>query len=77
MDLSSMNFDMGGLLASVVWGALGTGYWIYGKKQSSGPALIGGIALVAISIFMASSALWMSLAGFAIVGGVFYWSRRD
>ena len=56
---------------------MGTGYWIYGKKQSSAPALFGGIGLVAISIFLADSALWMSLAGIAIVAGVFYWSRRD
>ena len=71
-----MKFDMGGLIASVIWGALGAGYWIYGKKQSSAPALFGGMALVAISIFLADSALWMSLAGVAILFGVHYWSRR-
>ena len=57
-DISSMNFDMGGLLASVVWGR--AGHWVLdftARKQSSGPALIGGIALVVISIFMANSAL--------------------
>ena len=68
---------MGGLIASIIWGALGTGYFIYGKKQSSAPALLGGIALVAISFFLADSALWMSLAGVAIMCGVYYWSRQD
>lgn len=77
MDLSSFHFDMGGMIASVIWGGLGVGFWVYGKKQRSGPALFGGIGLFAISIFLADSALWMSVAGAAIVAGVYYWSREE
>jgi hypothetical protein len=49
---------------------------IYGKKQRSAPALLGGIALIGISYFMLNSAVWMSVAGAGIVAGVYYWSRR-
>jgi hypothetical protein len=67
---------VGGLIASVFWGAVAVGFIVYGKKQTSAPALIGGIALLAISYLLASSALWMSLAGIAILAAVYYWSRQ-
>jgi hypothetical protein len=76
-DLSSFQFSTGGLIASVFWSALAVGFLIYGRKQSSAPALIGGIALFVISFVLANSALWMSLAGIAILAGVYYWSRQS
>jgi hypothetical protein len=30
------------LFASLVWGSVGVGYFIYGKKQQSLPAMVGG-----------------------------------
>jgi hypothetical protein len=75
MDFLS-SFSAGGLIASVIWGGLGMGFFVYGRKQRSAPALLGGIALMGISFFMANSALWMSLAGAGILVGVYYWSRR-
>ncbi len=75
-DLSSFHISVGGLLASVFWSAVAVGFIVYGKKQTSAPALIGGIALFAVSFFLADSALWMTLAGIAILAGVYYWSRQ-
>ena len=75
MDLLP-SFNAGGLIASVIWGGLGMGFFVYGKKQRSAPALLGGIALIGISYFMLNSAVWMSVAGAGIVAGVYYWSRR-
>ena len=33
----------GTLIASLIWGAIGAGFFIYGKKQRSAPSLFGGI----------------------------------
>ena len=54
------------LFASLIWGSVGTGLFIYGKKQREGIILGGGVAMVAVSYFVASAA-YMSLASVAIV----------
>jgi hypothetical protein len=74
---SSFHLDAGVLLASVVWGGLGLGLFVYGKKQRSAPPLFSGIALMGISYFVSQSALWMSLAGIDILLGVYFWSRQS
>jgi hypothetical protein len=61
-------FDMNTLLASLVWGSVGVGFFIYGKKQGVTPALIGGLAMVAVSYFVGSP-LFMSLISVALVAG--------
>ncbi|MGA2540219.1 MAG: hypothetical protein ABSG78_01515 [Verrucomicrobiota bacterium] len=76
-DLSSFHMDLGGLMASLFWGGIGLGFFVYGKKQRSAPPLFGGIALMGISYFLANSAVWMSLAGAGILAGIYYWSRRE
>jgi hypothetical protein len=76
-DLSSFHLDAGGLIASLFWGGIGLGFFVYGKKQRSAPPLFGGIALLGISYFLADSALWMSLAGAGILAGIYYWSRHE
>lgn len=68
--------DSGTLIASFFWGTIAMGFCIYGKKQRSPPALFGGIAMVAISYFI-GSALWMSVAGVAIIAGIWFWSQRS
>ncbi len=47
------------LFASLIWGSVGVGYFIYGKKQQSLMPAIGGILMIAASYF-ASSAMVMS-----------------
>jgi hypothetical protein len=76
MDTSSFHIDTGSLFASIIWGGLGFGFFIYGKKQQSPPALIGGIALMAITYLISDSALWMSLAAIGILAGIYFWSRQ-
>ncbi|MGO8700038.1 MAG: hypothetical protein ACLQVY_20295 [Limisphaerales bacterium] len=68
------HFDSSVLFASLIWGSIGAGFCIYGKKQGSAPALIGGVALVAVS-YLIGSALWMSIAALGILAGVYLWSR--
>jgi hypothetical protein len=61
------------LFASLIWGAIGTGFFIYGWKQKAVVPLVGGLLLSALSYFI-SSALFLSLAGILILFGM-YWMR--
>ncbi len=54
------------LFASLIWGSIGVGYFIYGKRQSSLTPMIGGVLLIAVSFFV-SSALMMSLVCIGLV----------
>ena len=63
------------LFASLVWGSIGLGYFIYGKKQQSISAMAGGILMMVLSYF-AGSALAMSLASLAIIAGVYFLCKR-
>ena len=64
-------FNANFLFASLVWGSVGMGYFIYGKKQTSWPAMIGGIVMMAASYFV-GSALLMSLVSLALIGAVYF-----
>jgi hypothetical protein len=70
-----MNFNSNVLFASLLWGSIGTGYFIYGKKQRSWPAMVGGIAMIAVSYFI-GSVLLMSLASIAIMAAVYVLIKR-
>ena len=48
------------LFASLIWGSVGVGYFIYGKRQSSWVPMVGGVLMIAASYFT-GSALVMSL----------------
>ncbi len=66
MNLFSASF----LFASLVWGSIGVGYFIYGKKQQSLPAMIGGILMIVVSYFV-GSALGMSLISILLIVAVY------
>lgn len=63
------------LFASLIWGSVGTGYFIYGKKQGEMTPLIGGIVMIAISCVI-SNWLWMSLSCIGVIVGVWWLVRR-
>ena len=71
MNLFSPSF----LFASLIWGSIGAGYFIYGKKQQSLPAMVGGIAMVAVSYFV-GSALTMSLICILLMVAVYMLVKR-
>jgi uncharacterized membrane protein HdeD (DUF308 family) len=64
------------LLASLVWGSVGFGYFIYGKKQSSWIPMLGGVFMIAASYFV-SSALIMSVISLALMAGVYFLLKRE
>jgi hypothetical protein len=63
------------LVASLIWGSVGLGFFIYGKKQQSMVPLFGGLLIIGISYFI-DSALYMSLAAIALLAGV-YWLKKQ
>ncbi len=54
------------LFASLIWGAIGMGFFVYGKKQRALIPLFGGIIMVGLSYFI-SSALFMSAACIGLI----------
>jgi len=58
------------LWASVIWGAVASGYFIYGWRQKAPIPLAGGAAMTAVSFFL--PALWMSVASVAIILAVWW-----
>ena len=62
-------FNANFLFASLVWGSVGFGYFIYGKKQGSWIPLAGGLLMMIASYFV-SSALLMSLLCIALIAAV-------
>jgi hypothetical protein len=48
------------LFASLFWGSVGLGMFIYGKRQSSFVPLIGGLLMMLLS-YLVGDWLWMSL----------------
>lgn len=63
------------LFASLVWGCVGMGYFVYGKKQQSFTAMTGGILMMAASYFI-GSALLMSLVCLGLAGAVYFCIQR-
>ncbi len=61
-----MNFDSSFLFASLLWGSIGVGYFIYGKKQGATMPLIGGLAMIVVS-YVVSGWLLMSLISIALI----------
>lgn len=53
------------LMLSLIWGAFGAGYFIYGKKASRVMFLICGIVLCVFPIFV-SNDLWSLIIGLAM-----------
>jgi hypothetical protein len=59
-------FNASFLFASLLWGSVGLGYFIYGKKQGSGLPMIAGALMMGASYFI-GSVLWMSLFCIALM----------
>jgi hypothetical protein len=73
---SPFSFSSSYLLMSLLWGSIGVGFSIYGKKQRSAPAWFGGIVMIGMTYFI-RDALWMSVAAVGIIAGIWLWSRYD
>ena len=74
MPTGSM-FNANFLFASLIWGSVGFGYFIYGKKQGSWVPMVGGVLMMAAS-YLVSSALLMSLVSVVLIVMVYLLLKR-
>ena len=70
-----MNFDSSFLFASLLWGCVGFGYWIYGKKQKEMMPMVGGVAMIVVS-YLVNSWLLMTLLCIATMVAVYQFMSR-
>jgi hypothetical protein len=71
MNLFSAHY----LFASLVWGSVGVGYCIYGRRQQSWAPFAAGVVMIAVS-YLVGSALVMSLICLALVVLVYVLLRQ-
>ena len=63
------------LFAALLWGSIGLGFFIYGKKQKSMIPLVGGVLLMAVC-YVVRTTLILSLASMAIIAGMYVMRGR-
>ena len=68
-------FDTSFLFASLLWGSVGMGYFIYGKKQSATMPMIGGVVICAVS-YVVSSWFLMTLLSIGIIVAIHWLIKR-
>jgi uncharacterized membrane protein HdeD (DUF308 family) len=68
-------FDASFLFASLLWGSVGVGYFIYGKKSGGTMPMIGGVLMIAAS-YVVSSWLLMSLICIGLIVAVYLLMKR-
>lgn len=63
------------LFTALVWGAIGFGFFIYGKKRDRLVPLAGGILLMASS-YVVHTPLALSISGIVLVAGIYILNKR-
>jgi hypothetical protein len=69
------SLDENFLWASCVWGAIASGYWIYGWKQRSLIPWLGGLVMMVMS-FIGPNALVMSVVCLAAMVAVWWLMKQ-
>ncbi len=59
------------LFLGLIFGSIGMGYFIYGRKQKQGIALISGVALCALP-YLVSDILFITLIGVGVMALPFF-----
>ena len=70
IDKIDVDLSADGMLASLLVGAIGMGFFLYGKRQERFPQLIGGIALMMYPYFVAGAGQVLVIGAAIIVGMV-------
>ena len=60
-------FSASFLFASLLWGSVGLGYFIYGKKQRSVVPLVCGLALMLFPYFVSNMMLLVGIGVFLVI----------
>jgi len=68
--------DGANLIASTLWSAVGLGFVVYGKRQKSAVAFLGGVAMIAVC-YCVDSPWIMSLLQCGLIPVTVYLERRS
>ena len=68
--------DASSLFLSMIYGTIGLGMFMYGKKAERLVPLVAGLALMILPYFI-PSLLWMSVASVALMAGPFVLRTND
>jgi len=63
---------VGILFWGMLFGSIGIGYFMYGKRQAAIMPMVCGVVLMVFPYFV-SSLVWMLLIGAALVAAPWYW----
>ncbi len=63
------------LFASLLWGSVGIGYTVYGRKQRALVPFLGGLLMITVSYF-ANSVLVMSLTSGGLMTAVYLLEKQ-
>ena len=63
------------LFASLIWGSVGVGYFIYGRRQGSWVPMLGGVLMIGAS-YLAGSAVLMSLMCIVLMVAIYILLKR-
>lgn len=69
------DFSLSNLFAGLIFGSIGLGAFIYGKKRASWRAMIIGIALMAYPYFF-SGTLVICLIGITLTAILYFWREK-
>jgi hypothetical protein len=72
--MAAIEITTGGILAGLLVSSLGTGLFIYGRKQRRWPQLAGGVALFIVPCLSASALPMLALGG-GVIAGVWWLTR--
>ena len=70
-----ISLDSKFLFASLIWGSVGVGYFIYGKRQQAAVPMVAGVAMVVLS-YLVASWLLMSILCITLMFAV-YWLLKQ
>jgi hypothetical protein len=59
------------LIWNIIFGSVGFGFFIYGKKQGRAVPLVSGLALMIFPYFV-SSLIWIVVIGFALIALTYF-----
>jgi hypothetical protein len=63
------------LFTALVWGSIGLGFFMYGKKKKRAVPLAGGILLMGIS-YLIKTPLSLSCISLILIAGIYLVNRR-
>lgn len=69
------SLDANLLFASLIWGSIGLGYFVYGKKQKSLVPMFGGLLMMGAS-YVAGSAWLMSIICVGLMVAIYALLKR-